>query len=165
MVFLDPFTRRRLQRGVEHLHQLGPRATAEFLTEVADHIGGLPAIIGTLLEYRAPTDAREVAVNRRRPLPAAADQRGARMSATRILEWRPLRRNSLLGFAKIELQSGMVISDVTILSGDRGPWALPPSKPMLGRDGVAMKDQRGKIGIRPSSSSHRRKSGTAGQPR
>lgn len=51
MVFLDPFTRRRLQRGVEHLHQLGPRATAEFLTEVADHIGGLPAIIGTLLEY------------------------------------------------------------------------------------------------------------------
>lgn len=71
------------------------------------------------------------------------------MSATRILEWRPLRRDSLLGFAKIELQSGMVISDVTILSGDRGPWALPPSKPMLGRDGVAMKDQRGKIRYSP----------------
>ena len=71
------------------------------------------------------------------------------MSGTRIIEWRPLRRNSLLGFAKIELPSGMVISDVTILSGDRGPWASPPSKPMLDRDGVAMKDQRGKIRYSP----------------
>ena len=36
----------------------------------------------------------------------------------KILDWRPLRKNSLLGFAKIELPSGMVISDVTILTGD-----------------------------------------------
>jgi DNA-binding cell septation regulator SpoVG len=54
-------------------------------------------------------------------------------SAVRILDWRELRKNSLLGFAKVELPSGMVISDVTILSGERGPWASPPSKPMIGR--------------------------------
>jgi DNA-binding cell septation regulator SpoVG len=67
------------------------------------------------------------------------------MSATRILEWRPLRRNSLLGFAKVELPSGMVVTDVTILTGKRGPWASPPSKPMIDRDGVVMKDANGKI--------------------
>jgi DNA-binding cell septation regulator SpoVG len=54
-------------------------------------------------------------------------------SAVRILDWRELRKNSLLGFAKVELPSGMVISDVTILSGERGPWASPPSKPVIGR--------------------------------
>ncbi len=41
----------RLQRGVEHLHKLGPRATAEALAEMADRIGGLPALLGILAEY------------------------------------------------------------------------------------------------------------------
>lgn len=67
------------------------------------------------------------------------------MSTFRILDWRPLRKNSLLGFAKTELPSGMVIADVTVLIGERGPWASPPSKPMVDRDGVVMKDQNGKI--------------------
>ncbi|MDQ2802608.1 MAG: hypothetical protein M3Y41_07955 [Pseudomonadota bacterium] len=39
----------------------------------------------------------------------------------------------------------MILADVTILLGDRGPWASPPSKPMIGRDGVAMTDAAGKI--------------------
>jgi hypothetical protein len=51
MVGLDPFTALRLQRGVEHLHPLGPRATAELLAEVAGKIGGLPLIMGLLAEY------------------------------------------------------------------------------------------------------------------
>jgi hypothetical protein len=42
-----------------------------------------------------------------------------------------------------------VINDIVILNGDRGPWASPPSKPTLDRDGVAMKDQRGKIRYSP----------------
>jgi hypothetical protein len=42
----------RLQHGAEHLHALGARATAEFLAELADRIGGLPAIHGLLHEYR-----------------------------------------------------------------------------------------------------------------
>ncbi len=68
----------------------------------------------------------------------------------KILDWRPLRKNSLLGFARVELPSGMILSDVTILTGDRGPWASPPSKPMLDRDGVAMKDAKaGKIRYSP----------------
>jgi DNA-binding cell septation regulator SpoVG len=67
------------------------------------------------------------------------------VSNIQILDWRELRRNTLLGFAKVELPSGMVINDVTVLMGKEGPWASPPSKPMIDRDGVAMKDQNGKL--------------------
>ena len=63
----------------------------------------------------------------------------------RILEWRPLRKNSLLGFAKVELPSGLVINDVTVLTSERGLWASPPSKPMVDRNGVTMKDPSGKL--------------------
>lgn len=66
------------------------------------------------------------------------------MSAIHIRNWRPLRKGSLLGFAKVEMPSGMVISDVTILTGDRGAWASPPSKPMVGRDGIVLTDAAGK---------------------
>jgi|tagenome__1003787_1003787.scaffolds.fasta_scaffold20988300_8 hypothetical protein len=70
-------------------------------------------------------------------------------STVRILEWRPLRRNSLLGFAKVELPSGMTIADVTVLNGEHGPWASPPSKPMIDRDGVALRDEKQKIRYQP----------------
>jgi hypothetical protein len=51
----DHFTAARLQRGAEHLHKLGPRATAELLAEVGNRIGGIPAIIGLLTEYQRLT--------------------------------------------------------------------------------------------------------------
>ena len=71
------------------------------------------------------------------------------MSAIQVRDWRPLRKGSLLGFAKIEFPSGMIIADVTVLAGERGAWASPPSKPMIGRDGVVMKDDSGKIRYSP----------------
>ena len=71
------------------------------------------------------------------------------MSAILIRDWRPMRKNSLLGFARVELPSGMVIHDVTILTGERGPWASPPSKPMIGRDGTALTDDKGKLRYSP----------------
>jgi hypothetical protein len=52
MIHLDPLSRLRLQRGAEHLHHLGPRAQAEFLTEVGARIGGMPCILGLLGEYQ-----------------------------------------------------------------------------------------------------------------
>lgn len=70
-------------------------------------------------------------------------------TSIQIRDWRPMRRGSLLGFAKIELPSGMILADVTILAGDRGPWASPPSKPMIDRDGAAMKDGNGKVRYSP----------------
>ena len=68
------------------------------------------------------------------------------MSATmKIAEWRAVRKNSLLGFAKVELPGGVVMSDATILSSERGRWASPPSKPMTNRDCAVVKDQNGKV--------------------
>ena len=43
--------RARLDRGAEHLHRLGARATAEFLAEIARTIGGTPCILQHLAEY------------------------------------------------------------------------------------------------------------------
>ena len=71
------------------------------------------------------------------------------MSTIQIRDWRPLRKGSLVGFVKVELPSGMILNDVTVLSGDRGAWASPPSKPMIDRDGIAMKDANGKLKYSP----------------
>ena len=65
------------------------------------------------------------------------------MSAIVILDWRPLRKGAVLGFAKVEFPSGMILVAVCVLSGDQGAWASPPSKPMMGRDGP-VKDRNGK---------------------
>ena len=51
MVHLHPLTRLRLQRDVEHLHALGSRATAEFIVDLTERIGGLPAALALLAEY------------------------------------------------------------------------------------------------------------------
>ena len=67
----------------------------------------------------------------------------------KIREWKPLRKGSLLGFARVETPSGMVLHDVTILSGERGRWASPPSKQMIGRDGTVLKDDVGKVRYSP----------------
>ena len=71
-------------------------------------------------------------------------------TSIQIRDWRPMRKGGLLGFAKIELPSGMILHDVTILIGDRGAWASPPSKPMIDRNGVAMTDAgTGKVRYSP----------------
>ena len=41
----------RLRRGSAHLHDLGPRAIAELLSEVAARIGGASCIMGLLADY------------------------------------------------------------------------------------------------------------------
>ena len=50
---IDPLDRLRLQRGAEHLHLLGARATAEFVAELAARIGGLPAALGLFAEFES----------------------------------------------------------------------------------------------------------------
>lgn len=72
MVHLHPVTRLRLQRGAEHLHACGPRVTAELLAEVADRIGGMPAILTLLGEYQqrlSPQMLRAVGGHRFPPRP------------------------------------------------------------------------------------------------
>jgi hypothetical protein len=52
MITLDPRVELRLQYGAEHLHSLGARAVAEFLTEIGSDRGDLLQIINMLSEYR-----------------------------------------------------------------------------------------------------------------
>ena len=132
MFHLQPLARVHLQRGAEHLHLLGPRATAELLAEVAARIGGLPCILTILNEYRAA------------PLAAQPDAgRGAMSAATLpiiVEDWRPVSRNTLRGFCRVRLQSGMVLHDVAVHAKNGKFWVSPPSKPRLGRDGLQMTD-------------------------
>jgi hypothetical protein len=53
----------------------------------------------------------------------------------RLVSWKPLIKNSLRGFATVELPIGLKIIDCPILVGPNGPWASLPSKPVLDRDG------------------------------
>lgn len=58
--------------------------------------------------------------------------------------WKPLHKGSLRGFADIEMPSGLVIREVSVLETNGKCWASPPSKPMLDRDGHVMIDDAGK---------------------
>lgn len=42
----------RIQHGAEHLHRLGFRATAEFLSEMIRRIGGRSSVIDLLEDYQ-----------------------------------------------------------------------------------------------------------------
>lgn len=69
---------------------------------------------------------------------------GAKLMPVTVLDWRALRRNSLLGFVKIQLGT-MEISDVSVNTSHGRVWAGLPSKPMIDRDGNAMRGDDGKI--------------------
>jgi hypothetical protein len=85
--------------------------------------------------------------------PAAQDvARGAAWLAppapaprTRLKSWRPLRRNSLRGFASIALPSGLDIDDVTVHVAGGRAWASLPARPMVDSAGQALRDDRGKL--------------------
>ena len=53
--------------------------------------------------------------------------------------------NTLRGFARVAMPSGLTINDVALHEQNGKRWASSPSKPMLGRDGNVLRDQSGKI--------------------
>jgi DNA-binding cell septation regulator SpoVG len=61
------------------------------------------------------------------------------MSGIVVEEFKAIGSNSLRGFARVRLPSGMVVHDVAIHMGADGPWAGTPSKASIGRDGVQIK--------------------------
>ena len=52
----------------------------------------------------------------------------------KISDWRPMQRGSLLGFATVEMPSGLIVHDVPINRSGESTWASPPGKPRLDRD-------------------------------
>ena len=60
-------------------------------------------------------------------------------------DWRPLVRNTLRGFARIEIwELRMAIHDVAIHEKDGRRWAALPARPQL-KEGKAITDDAGKI--------------------
>jgi hypothetical protein len=62
-----------------------------------------------------------------------------------LLEWRSMPRNSLRGFATVRLGKSLKIKDIPVHCSHGKRWASLPSKPMIGSDGTAQRDERGKI--------------------
>ena len=61
-----------------------------------------------------------------------------------LLAFKSVRRNTLRGFAEVRLPNQLIISDILVGEANGRQWALLPSKPMVDRDGNAMRDPAGK---------------------
>jgi hypothetical protein len=66
-----------------------------------------------------------------------------------IETFEPVVRNTLRGFARVRMPSGMVLHDVSVHRKNDATWASPSSKPKIGRDGTVIKDADGKISYAP----------------
>jgi hypothetical protein len=68
-----------------------------------------------------------------------------------ILEWKPVRKGPLRGWATLKIERmHQKIHDVGIFEQDGKRWANLPSKPMIGRDGMVLKDTAGKTRYQPT---------------
>jgi hypothetical protein len=59
-------------------------------------------------------------------------------------EWRPIGKNSLRGAATIQFASGLILCEILVFAARGKRWAMPPSRPMVDRDGRPVKDGNGK---------------------
>lgn len=65
-------------------------------------------------------------------------------------EWRALKRNTLQGFAKIQIEElHLIISDIAVHEKEGRRWAQLPARPQL-RDGVPVTDTAGKVAYFPT---------------
>lgn len=67
-----------------------------------------------------------------------------------LIEWRPMPRNSLRGFATVRLGKSLKICDVAVHNSWGKRWAQMPGKPQVDKDGTARRDEKGKIQYTPT---------------
>jgi DNA-binding cell septation regulator SpoVG len=48
-----------------------------------------------------------------------------------LRDWRPYISGALRGYARVELDIGLVIPDIRVLVGSDGPFVILPEKPVL----------------------------------
>lgn len=53
----------------------------------------------------------------------------------RLISFKPLRKNSLFGFATVELAGGLTVRDCPVCGGGGKFWAAFPGAPQIDRDG------------------------------
>jgi hypothetical protein len=67
----------------------------------------------------------------------------ARPRQMELLEWRPARKNTLVGFVSIELSNGLQVDDIAVHVRGGKAWVSFPARPMLNADGrQVMRDGR-----------------------
>jgi hypothetical protein len=66
-----------------------------------------------------------------------------------LLDFKPLRKGTLRGFAKIRLPNSLLVDDIVLGESAGELWALFPGMPMLDRDGNTLRNERGKVRYRP----------------
>jgi hypothetical protein len=62
-----------------------------------------------------------------------------------LLEWRPVIRSSLRGFAKFRLGRTLVINDCPAHCSHGRKWVALPAKPQLSRERELVRDANGKL--------------------
>src|SRR5258708_30118497 len=60
-----------------------------------------------------------------------------------LLDWRPMRRNTLRRFCNVELASGLKIHEIAIHTKAGKWWASLPARPVLDRAGKHVSDDSG----------------------
>ena len=68
-----------------------------------------------------------------------------------LLEWKPIAKGSLRGFAAVRLGRSLVMRDLAILHSNGRAWVGLPGKPIIGADGTAARDEKSKQRIRAHS--------------
>jgi hypothetical protein len=55
-----------------------------------------------------------------------------------IAEFRPFKRNTLVGFVNFEMPSGVIYRDWTVNRSEGSAWVAPPSKSLVAKDGTPL---------------------------
>jgi hypothetical protein len=62
-----------------------------------------------------------------------------------ILNWRPfVGRGGLIGFVRVQLQSGMIVDEVRVFVRGDQVWCSPPARALATKTGEPLLDARGK---------------------
>jgi hypothetical protein len=62
-----------------------------------------------------------------------------------LIEWRPLRQNTLMGFVTVRIEPpGLVIHHITVHRNGDSVWVGLPGKPQIDKDGRVLTDERGR---------------------
>lgn len=63
----------------------------------------------------------------------------------KLVAWRPMLRNTLRGFADVELPIGLVVRDCPVHVSRGRAWAALPGRPQIDAEGRVRRDERGRI--------------------
>lgn len=100
----------------------------------------------------SPSDPafRSSATRQPQPPQCAAELRSsAAPLPVTISDWKPRQSGTLRGFFTAHLPSGLTLHELSVHTRDGKWWVMPASKPMLSKDGTALRDANGKIRYSP----------------